>query len=78
MHVQVGFGDNQTSPFADSPNQRVASSSASADIGQPLAVARVATAGAVIPCEVLVQMSASPYPCGLGYCNSLQYYVKNW
>lgn len=80
--MQVGFGGAATSPNRALPypesNQRVAATRTAADIGQPLAVARVATAGAAVPCEVLVQMSSSSYPCGLGSCNSVSYYVKNW
>lgn len=80
--MQIGFGGTATSPYRPlpypEPNQRVAASRTAADIGQPLAVARVATAGAAVPCEVLVQMSANPYPCGLGNCNSVSYFVKNW
>lgn len=77
--AQIGFGGTATSPFRPLPypNQRVATSSAVADIGQPLAVARTATQVAVV-CETLVQLNGNPYQCGFGYCNSLGLYFKNW
>ena len=74
----MGFGDNSSTPFGYSDNQRVASTSGSAAIGQPIAVARVATQASV-PCEVLVQQQAGDgYQCTGGYCLQLALYVRSW
>jgi hypothetical protein len=39
---------------------------------------RVATAGAAVPCEVLVQPNGAPWQCGAAWCSSLAFFIKNW
>mmetsp|Transcript_13633 Transcript_13633/g.41196 ORF Transcript_13633/g.41196 Transcript_13633/m.41196 type:complete len:948 (-) Transcript_13633:1152-3995(-) len=76
----IGFGGWPYSPWRQLPypdNQRVARSSATAAVGQPLAVSRVATAGAV-PCEALVQQKGNYYQCNGGWCTGVSVTFKNW
>lgn len=78
--MQIGFGGWPYSPWRQLPypdNQRVARSSATAAVGQPLAVSRVATAGAV-PCEALVQQKGNYYQCNGGWCTGVSVTFKNW